>query len=100
MKIFNKLDKYETYKIKKGESRKKRMRAGLIIQEYRIILNDCYNDLKDLILKFILDKENILNLIKEKDNVLMDIEKTKNKINTDFYILLNKISKLLDVNKF
>nr|QWO71450.1 RNA polymerase [Lyophyllum shimeji] len=97
---FHSSDKSETYKIKKGETRKKRMRTGSIIQGYREILAESYNELKNIILNFILDKENLGNLIKEKDKILNELEDTNIKINRDFNILLRNVYNVLDINKF
>ena len=51
---FLKKEKYEFYKIKKGEIRKKKWRAGLIIQGYKHILFEMKDKLNSIIIQFII----------------------------------------------
>ena len=99
---YSKITKNETYKIKKGETRVKRMSPGKILSGYKDILNDMIDELKLIIINYyneIYYKEKE-SLLKNKKNVIKKIDILNNNIKKDFNIIYDNVSDAFDINQF
>ena len=102
--VFSNSDKFETYKIKKGDIRKRRLRPGLILAGYKDILNNMKKELEVLILKDFKDifsSNNIKNELLENKNKLLDRINLLNKVFLkDFETLYKNVNKIFDIRQF
>ncbi len=100
---FYNLDKTEQYKIKKGETRKRRLRPGLIIIGYKDILNNMKDELEVLILKDFKDIFSLnikFDLLENKNKLLDRIKYLDDVFVKDFKTLYLNVNKIFDIQEF
>ena len=102
--LYSKTDKLETYKIKKGDKRTKKMSHGSIISGYKYILENLYKELESHVLKIfndLYDTKTIKNdLIKDADVIAEKIQTVKYTIEEDFNLIYEHVTDAFKIDKF
>nr|QWO71443.1 RNA polymerase [Termitomyces sp. T8] len=99
---FGKKEKIETYKTKKGVTRTKQMRKGLIIKEYKEILIKMKKELEELIKNYYSsnseDKTNkFVEGTYKLNNILNEAQEIRNK---DYMLIYNKLTIAFNIYDF
>lgn len=99
--LFSKVEKIETYKIKKGDIRKKRMRPGSILTHYKEILNKIKKDLELIIIENINEiKYNREKIVDTKESLISKIYNFENIYDKDFIFIYDKVTKAFNIDNF
>lgn len=97
-----KTDKYETYKIKKGTSRKRLMSGGKILSGYSHIIYEFLNELEIIIFdsfSSFFNDDNIKHKLNNED-LLDNVDSLNQIVNNDYLDLFQKVVSFYKVNDF